>query len=539
MNDEEIPHIPDEVDILEKANDIMDGALEKAGELLCHKPHIAEIILKQILRCDPEHFAALQLLGLCKHRMGANAEAIEILQTVIDLDPTNCDNYNNIGLAYGGLSNFDRAIESMKKALELNPNQFLFKNNLALQYRSKGEYELAIKTLKEGLAQVQQPQLWLNLGGIYGEMQNIEEAKNSFLKALEIDPEYPAAHVDLAFAYHLEGDWKNGFKEYEWRFWYYPQMKYYLDAYDPEKLWDGTVEGKRFLIYGEQGMGDIVQFARYAKYLKKLGAKEITIHCPANLASLIKRIEGVDAVNSRDIIGNTGEDFPEYDYQFSIMSFPHLLKLYPQDLGGKAYIKPPTDKFRDYLQQQCSGTFNVGIAWAGSPAHPHDKKRSIPLKHFKQLQMDGVKLFSLQMDLRPRQYGVNYRTSISDESNDQMTEKFQADKGIVDYNEDCQDFKLTDLTHLIQNFEDTATVLAGLDLVICCDTALAHVAGAMGIPCWVALPYNPDWRWKISGNKTDWYESVKLYRQTERDNWLPVFEEIKKDLNETVLQNKR
>lgn len=533
-------------DVLDRANEIMDEALEKAGQLLCSKPAIAEVILKQLLRCDPEHLGALQLLGLCKHRMGENAEAVELIQTALEIDPTNADNYNNLGLAYGGLNETEKAISSIEKAIELKPDQFLFKNNLALQYRVRGDYKLAVETLKEGLQQNQQPQLWLNLGGIYGEMREIEEAKKCFLKSLELDPEYPAGHVDLAFAYHLNGDWKNGFKEYEWRFWYYPQMRFYQQAYDLNKWWTEDLDlskanGARFLIYGEQGLGDIIQFSRYAKYLKNLGA-HITIHCPTNLDSVVKRIEGIDATNNRDIVNNSGDDFPEYDYHFSMMSFPHLLKIMPEEVGGKPYLKPVTEKFREYMKQEHGETFNVGIAWAGSPAHPHDKKRSIPLKHFKALQdIEGLKLFNLQMDIRARQYGVNYRNSITDklDVNDPLIEKFQPDKDVVDFCEGCDDMKLTDLTCMIQNFEDTATILAGLDLVISCDTALVHLAGAMGIPCWVALPFNPDWRWRVQGESTVWYDSLKLYRQSERDNWEDVFKKIAGDLREVVLQNKQ
>lgn len=117
-------------------------------------------------------------------------------------------------------------------------------------------------------------------------------------------------------------------------------------------------------------------------------------------------------------------------------------------------------------------------------------------------------------------------------------EKFQPDSGIVDYSEDCEDIKIVDLTKMIQSFDDTATILAGLDLLICCDTATAHMAGAMGKPVWVIVPFNPDWRWTLEGNKTMWYDSMSIYRQEQRDNWNGVFEKVAKDLYETVLQNK-
>ena len=527
--------------LLEKANQIMEGAIDKAGELLMTKPNIAEVILKQALKCDPENNSALQLLGLCKHRMGQNAEAVEIIQTVLDLDPDNADNWNNLGLSYGGLGNSKKAIESINKAIELNPEQFLFKNNLALQYRGLGDYDKAIYYMREAIATKEQAQLWLNLGGIYGELKNIDEAKKCFENALKIDPKYPAAYVDMAFTYHLLGDWKKGFAAYEWRFWYYPQMRYYHNTYDMSKLWNGKddLSGKRVLIYGEQGLGDIIQFVRYAKDLKKLGAYVI-IHCPPSLDSIVRRIEGVDETTNRDIVNDKGEKFPDYDFQFSMMSFPYLLDL--QGISGEPYIKPSTMGFLDHMKKEYGNTFNIGIVWAGSPAHPHDKKRSIPLKFFKGIHdMPNVKLFSLQIESAKRQYGVTYRNVKEDVTDPKNTsfEKFQPENGVVDYNEDCGDMKLVDLTKMIQSFDDTATILAGLDLLICCDTATAHMAGAMGVPVWNVTAFNPDWRWTLEGETTKWYDSMKIYRQENKDDWAGVFKKIEKDLHEVILQNKR
>jgi hypothetical protein len=146
--------------------------------------------------------------------------------------------------------------------------------------------------------------------------------------------------------------------------------------------------------------------------------------------------------------------------------------------------------------------------------------------------VDGVQLFSLQFDVRKREYGS---VSYPSESNQKLS-NFQSHGKIIDYCEDCEEMKLVDLTSMIQDFNDTATVLAGLDLVICCDTALAHLAGAMGVPCWVLLPYNPDWRWKIEGDTTEWYDSLRLFRQSERDNWEELFERVKVSLSELLAE---
>jgi len=524
-------------EIFEKADAIMDQAVETAGELLSDKPRVAEVILKQLLKVDPEHLSGLQLLGLCKHRMGQNSEAVEIIQTALDLDPTCADNWNNIGLSYGGLDNYHRAIDCLEKAIELKPEQYLFLNNIALQYRHIGEHERAVEALEKALSLEEVPQVMINLGSVYGEMNDLEKSQKTFERAIEISPNYAAAHVDLAMNFFLQGEWKAGHNEYEWRFDYYPQMSHYKNAYDMNKRWNGKVplKDKRILIYCEQGSGDAIQFVRNVSQLKDMGAY-VMLHCAESLNAVLAPF--VDQIINKNIVTGEGDEFPEYDYQCAIMSLPHLLDNI--EISGKPYIKAPTDKFREHLAKEYGNSFNIGIAWAGSPAHPRDKSRSIPLKHFQPLQeVDNVQLFSLQMDVRKREYGlVHFPTKQDEQGKMTQLSNFQAEKNVVDYCEGCEDMNLVDLTSMIQNFEDTSTILAGLDLVICCDTALLHLAGAMGVPAWGVLAYNPDWRWEIEGDTSIWYDSVRLFRQTERDNWEEVFGRVKEALNEELLARK-
>ena len=166
-----------EEEVLERYNEIVDDAIDKAGELLNNKPRIAELILKQLLRVDSENLSGLQLLGLCKQRLGEYEESIEIIKTVLELDPTNSDNWNNLGLAYGGLNKNDKAIECIQKACSLTSDNWLYKNNLALQYRAKGDYENAVNYLKEAIESDETSPLWTNLAGVYGEQNMMDEAE--------------------------------------------------------------------------------------------------------------------------------------------------------------------------------------------------------------------------------------------------------------------------------------------------------------------------------------------------------------------------
>lgn len=490
------------------AEEILESAIEKSREIMNSQPQVAEIILKQLIKCKPDHPEGLQLLGLLEHRLGKHAEAIEIIQVAIEVDPECAENHNNIGLAYACLGEYEKSIEHIEKAVEMKTDHYVFLNNLALQYRQVGRYDESIDTFQKAIDANNTPQIWGNLGGVWGELGNLEKSEECFMNALEIDPNYPAAHVDIAFINHLRGNWEKGFEEYEWRFDHFPQLQFYKKVYDQEKKWDGkaNLKGKTIILYGEQGLGDTIQFVRYVKILKEKGC-HVIVHCPSSLNAVISRCEGVDEIVNRDIVTGKGDPLPEYDYQCSLLSLPHLLKVV--DVGTSPYISPIVTL---NTKEQYPDTFNIGICWAGSPAHPKDAERSIKLKHFKPIHdIPNVKLFSLQVDMRKRSY-VNTLSNL-------------------DLTEDCDDIRIVDMTNMIQTFDDSATIISGLDLVISCDTALVHLAGAMGVPCWALIPYSPDWRWGIEGDKTNWYESLTLIRQKDRGDWTGVFEEVKDRLN--------
>jgi tetratricopeptide (TPR) repeat protein len=498
-------------------------ALKQAERLLAENKLLhSEIILKQLLKCEPKNCSALHLLSIVELNLAENTnnvnkyvEAIEILNMAIQIDPDRADNYNNLGLAYHYLREYKKAQIYIEKAIEKDPNNFLFFNNLALQYRFLGNYDEAIKCLKKSIELKNLPNTWTNLGGIYGNLKDLTQSEACYKTALEMAPNYAGAHVDLAFAYHLQGKWEEGFREYEWRFEYFPTLNFYIQKYDQSKRWDGIkdLKDKTILLYGEQGLGDTIQFVRYVPKLKELGAKRTIIHCPASLNETIKKCSGVDDVVNLDIVTGDKNELPHYDYQCSLISLPHLLKCV--HLGGKPYIKP--SKILD-IKSQYPNTFNIGISWAGSPAHPNDELRSVKLKCFKPIHdIPNVKLFNLQVDMRKRMYKHGIKT--------------------IDLTAGCDDLKIVDMTEMINTFEDSSSIIAGLDLVISCDTALIHLAGAMGVPCWVLIPYAPDWRWCSYGETTPWYDSIRLFRQTERNNWEEPILRMKKELCESILPN--
>lgn len=496
---------------------IVKTALELAQKHIPTQPLISEIILKQLLRAIPDYPDGLALLGIVRQKMEQWEDSITIFEKAIEVQPNSPDCYNNMGRSYAMLNNYDKSIECMNKALELRPNHHYYISNLALQYRAIGNFDQAIELFKRAIEIENSADLWTNLGGVYAECHRMDESIDCLKKATEINEFFTAAHVDLAYSYHLTKQWEKGFIEYEWRLDHFHQFNYYRLIYDMDKRWKGeSLVGKTILLFGEQGLGDMIQFSRYAKQLKERGASKVIIHCADILTSIMERVSGIDEVVNKDIdssqegftITMTDSDLPYYDYQCCTMSLPYLLKDF--HVSGKPYLKPKAT-LNSKSPQSYPDTLNIGIAWAGSPAHPNDMFRSVHLKHFEGLsKIPGVRLFNLQVNKGKRAYNNGTTT--------------------VDFTEGGSGVRMVDMTTMIQNFEDSATVITGLDLVITVDTALVHLAGALGVPCWALISYNPDWRWGLEGDKTEWYDSVTLYRQPKRADWESVFEKVEADV---------
>jgi hypothetical protein len=235
--------------------------------------------------------------------------------------------------------------------------------------------------------------------------------------------------------------------------------------------------------------------------VKELGAKKVIVNCPDILASLICKVDGVDQVISRNFVKKTGDALPKFDCHFPLMSAPHLLNV--DKLEGNSYLNPPVVDATQYIHLH--ERFNVGIVWAGSPGHKLDDQRSIPVSNFGALARPEIQLISLQREKYPK------------------------------WSDGLERIRYEDKGWMLDDFRMTAIFVYQLDLLICCDTAIAHLAGAMGVPIWVCLPHKPDWRWGLKNHTTDWYSSMRLFRQKTQGNWAEVFEEIKKELNSGTL----
>ena len=352
-----------------------------------------------------------------------------------------------------------------------------------------------------------------NLGNIHWEEGRCDEALACYDQALCWNSESPETHFNRARLRLLQGDWAQGWPEYECRW----KTKECPGWSFPQPQWDGTdLAGRTILLLAEQGLGDTLHFIRYAPLVKQRGGTVI-VECQPALIRILSSIEGIDSFVAR------GLPLPEFDVHASLLSLPGLFHTTVDNLPAtvpyvhtdpalieewRPKLSQPNDQESDigHRTSNIKRVFKVGIAWQGNPLFIGDRHRSVPLLHFASLaKVAGVQLISLQ--------------------------KGAGSEQLLDI---AGKFQVLDLgSHLDEAcgaFMETAAVMKNLDLVITSDTAIAHLAGALAVPVWVALSFMPDWRWMLRRHDSPWYPTMRLFRQTRRGQWPDVFAEMAEEL---------
>ncbi|MCI0460721.1 MAG: tetratricopeptide repeat protein, partial [Gemmataceae bacterium] len=313
-------------------------------------------------------------------------------------------------------------------------------------------------------------------------------------QALRLQPDYARAHMARAMTWLAQGNWEQGWPEYEWR-WRYEGFS---PRPFPQPLWDGSpLAGRTILLHAEQGLGDTLHFIRYAALVKQQGG-QVLVECPAVLHRLLASGTGIDELVA------PGAPLPAFDVHAPLLSLPALFRTSLSTVPATVpYLFADAQlgaQWRDRLAS-VEG-LKVGIAWQGNPRHFRDRQRSVLLTEFEPLaRLEGVRLISLQ-----RGPGVEQVPALGD--------RFPVLDLDRQRDETCGDFM------------DTAAVMTNLDLVITCDTAIAHLAGALGVPVWVALPFAPDWRWLRERADSPWYPTMRLFRQERWGDWASVFRRL-------------
>jgi tetratricopeptide (TPR) repeat protein len=449
---------------------------------------------RRALVFDPLHPDARNNLGVTLSDQGLLAEAAATYRQSLRVRPNSADTHNNLGVVLAQMGRKAQAIESYRKALELRANYAEAHNNLGNALRHEGKVEDAEACLREALRlRPEYGEAYNNLAIILVKQERVDEAIANYHQALRLKPDYPDAHKNLALALLSKGDFAAGWKEYEYRW----QTKDFPPRPFEQARWDGgPLDGKTILLYAEQGMGDIIQFIRYAPMVSDRGGK-VVVECQKPLMGLFSRVQGIDRLVAQK------EALPAFDVQAPIMSLPYLFGTELDTIPAAVpYLSTDGERMRRWGEELKGLTgYKIGIAWQGSRSFQDDKFRSIPLKLFEPLaKLPGVRLISLQ-----KGYG---------------SEQLREVRG----------WKIHDLGNRLDDFLDTAAVMKHLDLVIAVDTAVAHLAGALGVPVWTALPMASDWRWLAQRTDTPWYPTMTLFRQAKRGDWAEVLERMAREL---------
>ncbi len=401
---------------------------------------------------------------------------------------------NALGSVLYELGDFDAARAIFQDVLADNPRYGDALNNLGNVLAREGKPRRALEFYERALVENPGSADYLaNLGGARQALGDVDGALNCFAQALARDPTHADARWNRGLARLLSGDLAGGFADYESR-WALPEFtaRQLASPRWPDSISDEDVHGKTLLIHSEQGYGDTIQMVRFAKTLAGRGAR-VLVETHATLAPLLRTVEGIGQVIVH------GDPLPRFDLHIPMMSLPAACGVAALgDIPTAPYIAA-SDGPEVALPPRRAGEIRVALVWAGRPTHKNDRNRSLDIARLAPLaSIPKVKLFSLQIGA----------------TSDDLAHL----PGIVDLAPQLTDFAMT------------ARVLDQLDLAITVDTAVAHLAGAMGKEAWLMLPFAPDWRWLQAGATAPWYPSLRLYRQPKIGDWASVVEKITADL---------
>lgn len=415
-----------------------------------------------------------------------------------------------LALIWGhNFTNLLKAEEALRAAIKLVPGSWEFHINLShilnLATRFEEAKEEALRAVE--LAHGANYEPYYNLGVILVNLGDHEAAVAAYSNALHrTSNKYCLAAYNIATSLLALGKWKEGWDAYENRFFVFEKLKNIHDRFKIHYEKDMPCKGKNVYVYSEQGIGDMIQFARYLPNFKKLtGAAKLILEPQINITKLMEDNFKLECVPRID--GEWPAIPEDIHCAVSINSLAGLFKAGIKEVPIKPYIKAPTREMPDLLK--CN-KMKVGICWAGNPDHVNDIKRSIYLKNFAPLfHLENVQLYSLQKNFGgTRNWWGKH----------------------VDLLSNLPANNITDLSPDLNDFSDTAYYISQMDLVITVDTSIAHLAGAMGKTTWLLLDKHNDWRWGVKGDKNMWYPSIRLFRQKELFLWEPLFEDIVKEL---------
>lgn len=479
----------------------------------------------QALSIQPDFAPALSNMSVVLQRLGRLAEAETRLLSALTLDPLFPEAHANLGNVYLIQRRWEKAMHHYQRALELKPDFAEALANLGVAWQHQGRLDEASSCLERSLQlNPGNHEAWTNLGVVYQRQEKLADAADCFARAIKAKPDYPDAwanrgclsveqgdlpqaivhfehalklapnlaetHLALGMALLLTGNFTDGWRHHEWR-WHRSGS---VGHGRHEPLWDGQeLHGKRILLHSEQGMGDCIQFVRFAQQVAEKGG-EVILRCPEPLDRLFTGVSGIDLRVTRD------DQIPACTCQAPLMSLPYLLGTTLETIPNTIPYLFPTPPSPLLVQNILlrSQPLRVGLVWRGSSSFQDDRKRSMdPIFLQPLFSITEIYWIGLQVAARPGDLDV----------------LSQSDHFI-------------DASPWLTDFAQTAALINTLDLVIAVDTAVLHLAGALGRPTWALLPFTPDWRWLLHREETPWYPGMRLFRQKKHGDWSEVMERV-------------
>jgi len=461
------------------------------GLILVNLGRVDQAILahKEAVRLRPDFAEAHNNLGNALLKGGYIFEATSAFRQTIMLRPDYVNAHSNLGVALHRQNLYEEAIAEYRVALAAQPNHAEARNNLGVALRETGRMDQAIEAYRAAIAaddQFVDPHT--NLGPALHDIGKPDEAIPSLRRAIELNPDYAPAHYNLALSLLQKGDYEQGWTEYEFRAYALATRRKFTTP-----QWNGQpLAGKTILLHGEGGFGDPIQHVRFVPVIKSRGAR-VFLQVQSDLVRLMTRLQGADTVLAKD------DPAPACDFHSPLLSLAGKLQITTKNIPAKPYLSAdPAISQKWAAKLTGEKRRRIGFAWAGAPVHHNDKNRSIPLEKFAPFStLPGVRFFSLQKN-RPVDQPINFE--------------------IVDWSADFTDFA------------ETAGLIDNLDLIISVDTAVAHLAGAMGKPVWLLLPFVADWRWLRDRVDSPWYPTMLLFRQSAPGNWKEVIDQVTESL---------
>jgi tetratricopeptide (TPR) repeat protein len=441
-------------------------AFRTQGEVLREmgRPDMAALSYEAVTVLDKNDTRAMQQRALALNLAKQHAAALECIGRAIELEPDNRDFYLSRGVVQRHAKLYDAAIESNRKSIELRPDH---------------------------------PAGYTNLGRVLDELGRTQEAMDYYEQALAVDPACALANFNRGLIQLQAGNYADGWRSYEWR-WQADALSVFKEKRNCEQpLWTGEqpLEGKTILLWGEQGLGDALQFCRYATLAAQRGATVI-LEVKKELVGLMGTLAGVSRVIAK------GEPAPAFDLHCPLMSLPLAFGTRVDSIpAAVSYLASDPAKVAHWAAVLGEKTRpRVGVVWSGNPKYGNDAERSITLGQFAPLFDEDCEFVVLQKELKV------------------------TDKGLLGMKRNVRQF-----SGAIQDFSDTAALCELMDVIVTVDTSVAHLAGALGKPVWVLLARRLDWRWLLERSDSPWYPSAKLYRQSEA-GWSALVGQVGADL---------